>query len=171
MLPAIGIAVWVLARFGVGNHEAKVIEVLRLTVVFAGPATLLTAGGVGRLAAEAGATRGRRYAAWVGGRTLGLAGAALATLAAIPLGDLPQRWPGWTALMATGAGVGAAGGVLIGWVVGGPMPTLSEMGVPERYQDPLHAIFRTGGARRVTRRHTGRLPPPVPPRRPRPPPR
>ena len=159
VLPAIGAAIWLLARVGVGNRSAGIIEALRLAGVFAGPATVLTAGGVGRLAAQAGAERGRRQATWVAARTLGVAGAALAILAAIPLGHLPVRWPGWAALMVTGVAVGAAGGAVIGWVVGGPMPTLSELGLPERYQlDPM-GMLRRAGARRATRRKTGQLPP------------
>lgn len=154
LVPAIGLAIWALAQVGVGNAEAGVVEALRLAVVFAGPATVLTGGGVGRLAAEAGAKGGRPRAAWVGGRTFAVAGAGLAILAAIPLGDLPTRWPGWTALMLTGAAVGAAGGVLIGLAVGGPLPTLTELGVPERLQvDPLRVLRRAGQrARRATRR-------------------
>ncbi len=154
LLPAIGLAVWTLARLGVGNPGAGAIEALRLTVVFAGPAALITAGGVGRLAAEAGAERGRPHAVWVGARTLGVAGAGLAILAAIPLGDLPVRWPGWTALMVTGLAVGAAGGALIGLIVGGPLPTLTELGVPDLHMDhTLRALRRAGQrARRATRR-------------------
>lgn len=160
LLPAIGLAVWLLARLGVGNPTVGTIEALRLTVVFAGPPALITAGGVGRLAAEAGAEGGRRHAVWVGARTLGVAGAGLAILAAIPLGDLPVRWPGWTALMTTGAVVGAAGGALIGLVVGGPLPTLTELGVPDLHMDhPLQALRRAGQrARRATRRGSHRPP-------------
>ena len=159
LIPMIGAAIWLLARLGVGNATAGPIEVLRLSVVFAGPAALLTAGGVGRLAAEAGAEGGRKRAAWVGGRTMAVAGAGLGILAAIPQGDLPIQWPGWAAVMGTGALVGAAGGVLIGLVVGAPLPTLTELGVPERYQvDPLDVLRRAGQrARRATRRGTGRL--------------
>lgn len=143
LLPALGTAIWLLARAGVGNGEAGVIEVLRLTLVFAGPAALLTGGGIGRLAAEAGAARGRRHAAWVGGRTFAVAGAGLAILAAIPLGDLPVRWPGWAALLGAGALVGAGTGVLIGLAVGGRLPTLTELGVPPSLQvDPLKMLRR-----------------------------
>lgn len=153
VLPALGVAIWALARLGVGNREASIVEVLRLTVVFAGLACVLTGGGIGRLAAEAGAGGGRRRAAWVGGRTFAVAGAGLAILAAIPLGELPERWPGWVALMAVGAVVGAAGGVLIGLVVGGRLPTLSELGVPEALQvDPLRPL------RGLRRRRSRRLP-------------
>jgi hypothetical protein len=143
VLPALGLAIWLLARVGVGNVEAGIIEVLRLTVVFAGPATVVTGGGIGRLAAQAGADRGRPHAAWIGGRSFAVAGAGLAILAAIPQGSLPERWPGWTAIMLAGAVVGAAGGVLIGLMVGGRLPTLSELGVPERLQvDPLKMLRR-----------------------------
>ncbi|HVV86405.1 MAG TPA: hypothetical protein VHE35_25285 [Kofleriaceae bacterium] len=151
LLPAIGAAIWLLARLGVGNQQARIVEVLRLTVVFAGVATVVTGGGVGRLAAEAGVDGGRRRAAWIGGRTMALAGAALAILAAIPQGELPTRWPGWAAIMATGAVVGGGGGALIGLLVGGPLPTLTELGVPEALQvDPIRALRRAG--QRVSRR-------------------
>ena len=144
VVPAIALVVWLLAHVGVGNPDAGLIEVLRLTVVFAGPAAVLTAGGVGRLAAQAGAARDRRHAAWVGGRTLAVAGAGLVVLAAIPLDGLPEAWPGWTALLLAGALIGAAGGVLLGLVVGGPVPSLSELGVPEALQvDPLRALRRS----------------------------
>lgn len=159
LIPAIALAVWALARVGVGNPAAGLVEVLRLTVVFAGPAGLLTVGGIGRLAAEAGAARGRGHAAWVGARTLAVAGAGLALLAAIPLGELPTRWPGWVALCGAGAAIGAGTGALVGLAVGGPLPTLSDLGVPERLQvDPLRALRRAGQrARRVTRRAAGRV--------------
>ena len=157
-----GLAMWLLARVGVGNAEAGIIEALRLAVVFAGPAGVLTGGGIGRLAAQAGALRGRPHAIWVAARTMAVAGAGLGVLAAIPLGEVPMHPPGWIAIMATGAAVGAAGGLLIGWAVGGPLPTLSELGVPERYQvAPLEVLRRAGlKAKRATRRGgpTGRLP-------------
>ncbi len=58
VVPAVAGAVWTLGRLGIGNPDAGFIHVLRLTMVFAGLAAVLTAGGVGRLAAQASVEKG-----------------------------------------------------------------------------------------------------------------
>src|SRR6188474_3125754 len=66
-VPALTIGVWLLARMGVGNSDAEIMSILRLTAVFAGVAAVLTAAGIGRLAAYASVDKpgGRRHAMYI----------------------------------------------------------------------------------------------------------
>ncbi len=131
VIPLCAAAIWGLGRVGIGNPTATMIDCLRMVSVFSGLAALLTAGGVGRLTAQASIERGggRRRAVMVGARAMAAAGAALVIIAAIALGDPPMTPPGWVALAAGGALAGAIAGALIGMACGGPMPTLTELGV------------------------------------------
>lgn len=139
VIPAVALAVWVSARVGVTHHDDGVIACLRMTVMFAGLAAVLTAGGVGRLAAEASAERGRPWAVVVAARAMAPAGAALAIIAAIPHGELPMSIAGWVALAALGAILGAGSGVMIGLACAGELPTLQELGVwpPTEWPVPI----------------------------------
>jgi hypothetical protein len=139
VLPAIALAVWASARVGVTHHDHGVIECLRLAVIFAGLAGVMTAGGVGRLAAEASAVGGRPRAILVATRTMAAAGAALIIIAAIPNGELPMSPFGWVALGVMGAIAGAGGGAVIGLACAGELPTLQELGVwpPTEWPVPL----------------------------------
>ncbi|HVK74969.1 MAG TPA: hypothetical protein VM734_16685 [Kofleriaceae bacterium] len=131
MIPLCALAVWTLARLGLGNGSATMIDCLRMASVFSGLAAVLTAGGVGRLSAQASVegTGGRRRAALVGARAMAAGGAALTLIAAIPLGHVPTEPWGWLAIAAAGALAGAVGGALIGVACGGQVPTLTELGV------------------------------------------
>lgn len=129
VLPVIALAVWASARVGVTHHHHGVIECLRLTMIFAGLAGVMTSGGVGRLAAEASAVGGRPRAVIVAARAMAPAGAALIMVAAIPHGELPMSPWGWAVLAALGAVAGAGGGVVIGLACAGELPTLQELGV------------------------------------------
>ena len=120
-IPAFSATVWVLARLGVGNPDATFMEIVRLTTVFAGIAALFTAGGIGRLAAHA-APAGRRRAVWVAARAHAAAGAGLAIIAAIPLGQVPTSPTGFIPIAIAGALCGAACGAVIGLVCGGVAP-------------------------------------------------
>ncbi|HEY4056221.1 MAG TPA: hypothetical protein VGM39_06410 [Kofleriaceae bacterium] len=121
-IPAIAATVWVLARLGVGDGSAPFIYVARMTTLFAGLAALLTAGGIGRLAAYASVEGGRRRAMFVGARAHAAASAGLVLIAAIPLGDLPERPIGFLAILIAGAVTGVLCGALIGAVCGGAAP-------------------------------------------------
>src|SRR5689334_20583618 len=63
-VPALAVGVWLLGKFGVGDRAAPFMRIMRLTAVFAGVAALLTAAGVGRVAAHASVDKigGRRHA-------------------------------------------------------------------------------------------------------------
>nr|HEX4319185.1 hypothetical protein [Kofleriaceae bacterium] len=132
-VPAIAGAVWVLAQLGFGDPDVGFMRLLRFTTVFAGFAAVLTAAGIGRLAAHAsvqsrgggggggsgGKLGGRRRAVFVAARAHAAAGAGLVVIAAIPHGHLPDvRWH-WLALLAGGAVCGALCGAVIGVVCGG----------------------------------------------------
>ncbi len=128
-VPAIAIAVWGLAQLGIGDPDVPFMRVIRLTAVFAGLAAVLTAAGIGRLAAYASVEHGggRKRAMWVAARAHAAASGALVVIAAIPHGHLPEvRWH-WLALPAAGVVVGAACGALIGLVCGGAAPVIHEV--------------------------------------------
>ncbi len=137
-LPAIAGALWLLARLGIGDPDVHYLALLRMTAVFAGLAALLTAGGVGRLAAHASVGHvDRRHAMWVAARAHAAAGAGLVVIAAIPHGHLPLHLWKWLAFPAAGALLGAAIGALIGVVCGGTAP----IGISD-----VVALARTPGA-------------------------
>ena len=121
-VPALTAAVWLLARLGLGNPEASMMRIMRLTTVFAGAAAVFTAGGIGRLSAYASIDGGRRRAMFVAARAHAAASAGLVLIAAIPHGHLPGRSPAWLAFPLAGLVTGAACGVLIGLVCGGTAP-------------------------------------------------
>lgn len=123
-IPALAAGVWVLARLGVGDRDVAFMKILRLTTLFAGVAAVLTAGGIGRLAAHASIEKpgGRRRAMLVGARAHAAASAGLIIIAAIPHGHLPEHKMGWLALPAMGAIVGIACGAILGAVCGAATP-------------------------------------------------
>lgn len=129
VIPLISLGIWVAGRLGVGDLPPTLIAAVRLTVLFAGLPALATCGGVGRLATEACAERGRGRALWVAGRAMAAGGAGLIILAAIPTGTIPDSRLGWGLLAGGGVAIGALGGVLIGLVCSGDMPTLAELGM------------------------------------------
>jgi hypothetical protein len=132
-VPALATGVWLLARLGIGDPDVPFMRVLRLTALFAGIAAVLTAAGVGRLAAHASMgdpassrerrrAGGRRRAIWVGARAHAAASAGLLIIAAIPHGELPAAPLGWVAIALVGAGVGLVCGAILGVVCGGAAP-------------------------------------------------
>lgn len=120
-IPVLAATVWLLAVFGVGAQDVPFMQIMRLTAAFAGVAALLTAGGIGRLAAHA-AVEGRGRAMWVAARAHAAASAGLVIIAAIPHGGLPMNPWGWLPLPAAGLVAGALCGLLIGAVCGGAAP-------------------------------------------------
>ena len=99
------------------------MTILRMTAVFVGIAALLTAGGIGRLAAHAQTGQvGRRRAIVVAARAHAAGGGALLLIAAIPQGHLPGHSWLWLAFIAMGAVVGALCGAMIGIVCSGAAP-------------------------------------------------
>ena len=123
-VPALAIGVWLLARLGIGDRGAPFMKILRLGAVFAGVAALITAAGVGRLAAYASIDKigGRRHAMWIAAQAHAAAGAGLLLIATIPNGHLPEHVIGWFAILAMGGLVGAGCGAAIGAVCGGAAP-------------------------------------------------
>lgn len=121
-IPALSVTVWLLARFGVGDPDVGFMQIMRLTTVFAGVAAVLTAAGVGRLAAHASGDGGRRRAVFVAARAHAVAGAGLAIIAAIPHGHVPATSLGFIPIAIAGMACGAMCGALIGAVCGGVAP-------------------------------------------------
>jgi hypothetical protein len=173
-VPALTAAVWGLAQLGYGNADAPLMRIMRLTTVFAGVAAILTAGGIGRLAAYASMDGGRKRAVFVAARAHAVASAGLVVIAAIPHGQLPGRSLDWLAFPAGGLVVGSACGAAIGVMCGGAAPVeLSEVWSLARrpsvalrsWLDPRELV-RLGAA---VRHHTSHLfegmfdPAPLPP--------
>jgi len=142
-IPAIAGTVWVLSRLGIGDPTLELMPILRLTTVFAGLAALLTAGGIGRLAAHAGSVGGRRRAAFVAARAHAFASAGLVLIAAVPHGHLPAEPLGFLPIALAGLVTGAACGGLIGVVCGGATPVvLSEVwSIARRPSDALRQLL------------------------------
>jgi hypothetical protein len=140
-VPALAAGVWLLGRLGETDPDADFMRLLRLTTVFAGIAAVLTAAGIGRLAAWASvdAIGGRRHAIAVAARAHAAASAALVIIATIPNGHLPDHARGWIAIPLIGALVGAACGVVIGAVCGGAAP-LRIADVMAIARTPGHAL-------------------------------
>jgi hypothetical protein len=139
-VPALASGVWLLARLGIGNPDAPFMRMLRLAVVFAGIAAVLTAAGIGRLAAYASVDRvggGRRRAMAVAARAHAAAGVGLLLIAAIPVGHMPGHSLAWLAYPLAGGAVGAVCGAAIGLVCGGAAP----VGIAD-----VFALARTPGA-------------------------
>lgn len=118
-IPLIAVTVWVVARFGIGNANAGFMPVVRLTAVFAGLAALLTAGGIGRLAAYTSVEKGRKRAILVAARTHAIATAGLVVIAAVPHGEIDFRNFSWLVLPGAGLLAGALCGAVIGTVCTG----------------------------------------------------
>jgi len=121
-IPILAVTVWTLARLGVGDPDAGFMRIMRLTTVFAGIAALLTAGGIGRLAAYASAAGGRRRAIVVSARAHAIASAGLVMIATIPHGHLPVSSWAWLPMPLAGLVAGLVCGALIGAVCGGAAP-------------------------------------------------
>ncbi len=121
-IPVIALTVWSLSRVGIGDPDAGFMRIMRLTTVFAGIAALLTAGGIGRLAAYASAAGGRRRAIFVSARAHAIASAGLVMIATIPHGHLPASSWAWLPIPLAGMVAGLVCGALIGAVCGGTAP-------------------------------------------------
>lgn len=129
MIPLISLGIWLANRLGIGEVRPTLIGVLRLVVVFAGVPAVVTAGGVGRLAAQASVDGGRTRAMWMAGSALAFGGIGAIVIGAIPNEVIPASGLGWGALAAVGALAGTLAGVAIGLVCSGEMPTLAELGM------------------------------------------
>ena len=123
-MPAIALGVWLLARLGMTDPHVEMMRILRLTAVFAGVASVLTAAGIGRLAAWASvdAVGGRRHAIAVAAKAHSVASIVLVIIAMVPNGHLPEHTRGWILIPFVGAAVGAICGVVIGAICGGAAP-------------------------------------------------
>jgi hypothetical protein len=123
-VPALATGVWLLARLGATDPDVGFMRLMRLTAVFVGIAAVLTAAGIGRLAAHASvdAIGGRRHAVFVAARTHAVASAGLVIIATIPHGHLPEHHLPWLLMPIVGAAVGWLSGAAIGMVCGGAAP-------------------------------------------------
>lgn len=143
-VPILALTVWLLQAAGVGDPDAGLMKIVRLTAVFAGVAALLTAGGIGRLAAYAWVQGGRRRAMFVAARAHAIASAGLVVIATIPHGHLPGQlsWA-WVALPAAGIPGGILCGAMIGMVCSSSTPLgLSDVwSLAQRPGDALKTLL------------------------------
>jgi hypothetical protein len=121
-VPAVTVAVWLIAQAGIGNPDIGFFRMMWVTAVFTGIAALFTAGGIGRLAAQVVMERGRKRAVLQAARAHAIAGSGLVMIAVIPHGNVPGDPWEWAAVAAIGLVPGAACGAMIGWVCSGVTP-------------------------------------------------
>ena len=123
-VPILASGVWVLARMGIGDRTVPFMQVFRLTAIFAGIAAVLTAAGLGRLAAHASVVGGRARSMWVAGRAHAIASVALVLIAAIPARRAcPRVGSRGSRMSSSGSGCAArVCGAVIGVVCGGAAP-------------------------------------------------
>lgn len=121
-IPVLAATVWLVARLGVGNPTVGFMATMRLTALFAGVAALLTAAGIGRLAAYSFVERGRKRAIFAAMRAHAVASAGLVVIAAIPHGRIDFAHASWLGLPAAGLVAGALCGAVIGTVCTGAAP-------------------------------------------------
>jgi hypothetical protein len=101
-VPAVAATIWVLSYLGIGDPTVPFMQIIRLTAVFVGVAAVLTAGGIGRLAAYAAAEGGRARAMLVAARAHAIASAGLVLIAIIPHGGLPSTPIGFVPIPLAG---------------------------------------------------------------------
>lgn len=119
-IPALSGATYLLAKLAASQVPA--MEIVRTTTLFAGLPALVTAGGLGRLAAHECARRTRRGAILHTCAVHALAGVLLVLIAAIAQDLWPASAPIWVALVGVGAVAGAAAGAAVGVVCAGATP-------------------------------------------------
>jgi hypothetical protein len=146
-IPVLAATVWVLSRAGYGDPEVTFMRIIRLTAVFAGIAAVLTAAGIGRLAAHASGAGGRPRAILVAARAHAVASAGLVMIAAIPHGHLPEHSLGWLPIPLAGMISGALCGALIGAVCGGATPV--SLGDALRHLLSPEDLIRLGASLRT----------------------
>jgi hypothetical protein len=121
-VPATAAVVYLLSRHGIGGDAtAPFARVIAFTAVFAGLPALLSAGGIGRVAARAATGNVRRpLAAAILAAMLpfGAAVAGLVFLTIVPLGALPATAEDWAIAAGAGVGAGIACGVVLGLWIG-----------------------------------------------------
>lgn len=119
-IPALSGATYLLAKLAASQVLA--MEIVRTTTLFAGIPALVTAGGLGRLAAHECARSNRRSAILHTCAVHALAGVMLVLIASIAQ-DLwpPSAWA-WIALVGAGAAAGAGAGAAVGVVCAGATP-------------------------------------------------
>ncbi|MBP9087548.1 MAG: hypothetical protein KBG15_15605 [Kofleriaceae bacterium] len=103
---------------------SEFMHLLRLTASFAGVAAVLTAGGVGRVAANASVQGrgGRLRSTYVAAATHAVAGIGIAVIAAVASELFTPARTSWTWIALAGVAAGAVCGALIGVTCGGPSP-------------------------------------------------
>jgi hypothetical protein len=139
VIPLTALVVWAVAILGAG-HALSLVQVTRTAALFAGLAAVLTAGGIGRLAAEASEKGGKTRGVWIGARTQAIASVGLVVIAALPQGEL-ETMSGWIVLAVVGAVSGAAAGAVIGFACSAARPVaLSDVVALARW--PQEAIRR-----------------------------
>ncbi|HLU66077.1 MAG TPA: hypothetical protein VKZ63_07365, partial [Kofleriaceae bacterium] len=99
--------------------------IVAMVAVFAGLPAVITAGGIGRVAAHLAVAprRGPTWSVLAGASSGAVLGAGLVLLTVVPLGEVPSGLDRWLWITGLGAAAGALGGLVIGlWVSYGHRP-------------------------------------------------
>jgi len=119
LIPLTALALWLLAQIGIGDRDASYVRIIAFVAVFAGLPAILTAGGIGRVAARTAVApnRGQARAVAVAALDAAVCGAGLVLLGIVPLGEVPSGLDRWLWIIGVGAAAGALSGAVIGlWV-------------------------------------------------------
>lgn len=152
-VPILASAVWVLQACGVGDPSTPFRQLLRLAAMFGGLAAVLTAAGIGRLAAHASVDGGRPRAVHVAARAHAFASVGLVIIAAIPNG-IPATHVGWLAFVLAGVIAGGLAGAIVGAVCGSAVPvSISDvLSLAKKPTDALRAVIDPMDLGKVTTR-------------------
>lgn len=119
-IPALSAATYLLAKLAASQVLA--MEIVRTTTLFAGLPALVTAGGLGRLAAHECARNDRRSAILHTCAVHAVAGVMLVLIAAIAQDLWPPSVWAWGALLGVGVVAGGGAGAAVGVVCAGATP-------------------------------------------------
>lgn len=128
LLPLAALACYLLARIGIGDPDTSYTQVISFVAVFGGLPGILSAGGVGRVAARTAVAPRRGGTGWsilVSAAACTVIGAGVVILSVVPLGEVPTTSERWLWITGFGGGAGLMCGIMIGlWVsYGSPQRT------------------------------------------------
>jgi hypothetical protein len=150
-VPTFAAALWLLGRQKL-VAPSEFMHLLRLTAAFAGVAAVLTAGGIGRVAAYASirGRGGRLRSTYVASATHAVAGIGIAVIAGVASELFTNVHSTWIWISVAGVVAGAACGAMIGAVCGGPSP-IRAADIFALAKKPTDALFTILGPEDLVR--------------------
>ncbi|HUS65454.1 MAG TPA: hypothetical protein VMZ28_12970 [Kofleriaceae bacterium] len=120
LLPLAALACYLLAQIGIGDPDASYTQIISFVAVFGGLPAIVSAGGVGRVAARTAVAPRRGGTGWsilVAAAACTVIGAGVVILSVVPLGEVPTARDRWLWITGFGGGAGLVCGIMIGlWV-------------------------------------------------------